>query len=106
MLNLQTNFFKAPNDAFEIYLNRYELLVYLYLVRCANNTKTTFPSIKTIMEKCDIGYRNNVTDSIKSLEEKELIKVTRYRRHFFKSSVNNYEIFEPRKFKSDMEEPL
>jgi hypothetical protein len=106
LLDLQTNFFKAPNDIFEIYLNRYELLVYLYLARCANNTKTAFPKEETIMEKCNIRRKNNVSNAIKSLEEKKLLKVTRVKLRWNKSAVNNYEVFEPVKFKPDMEDPL
>jgi DNA-binding MarR family transcriptional regulator len=106
MLDLQTNFFKAPNDIFEHYLNRYELLVYLYLCRCANNCKYAYPSENMIMEKCFIRKKKNVTDAIKSLEQKGLIKVIRNRRSFFKSSVNNYEVFSPTKFEPEMEDKI
>ncbi|MDD5589412.1 MAG: helix-turn-helix domain-containing protein [Candidatus Nanoarchaeia archaeon] len=46
-LKIEKYFFIAPNLIFELGLNAYEISIYMYLLRCGNNS-TAFPSYKTI----------------------------------------------------------
>ena len=69
-------YFQVPNTIFCVNLTKYELLALVYLCRCNNNGKTAFPSYKTIAKNCSIS-RNKAIDAIRSLERKELIRVTR-----------------------------
>lgn len=92
-MNLEKNYFKAPNDVFEVGLDPYEGMVYLYLTRCANNS-TAYPSYPVIAEHCGMSERT-VKSVVKRLEQKNLIRVTRRRTQRDKSLVNNYEILLP-----------
>lgn len=68
-----TGFFKGSNDTFEIGLNIYQIGVYTYLTRCANNNKSAFPSYATIAEKCGISKPKAIS-TVAELEELGLIK--------------------------------
>jgi DNA-binding MarR family transcriptional regulator len=100
-MNLEKNYFKAPNDVFEVGLDPYEGMVYLYLTRCANNS-TAFPSFPTIAEHCGMSERT-AKSVVKRLEQKNLIRVKRNRLRWNRSLVNNYEIMLPQKYIPDME---
>src|SRR5699024_1647141 len=70
----ETGYFQAPNDIFDsdIDLKTNEKLVYLYLVRCGNNS-TAFPSYNKIGEKCSLS-RSTAIRCVKTLTDKGLIK--------------------------------
>ena len=65
-------YFRVPNKIFEIALNKHEILVYIYLVRCDNQKNTAFPKNKTIAKKCGIKKRT-VQYTTKSLEDRGII---------------------------------
>lgn len=66
------DFFIESNAIFEQGLSRYALLVRLYLARCADSNEQSFPSLKTIATKCDMG-RSTVAKALNELEEKGLV---------------------------------
>lgn len=68
-MNLTTNYFKIPNNIFELGLTTYEFVVTTYLLRLENNNSQSFPSYKTIAEKCNISERTakNVVKSLVGL---------------------------------------
>ena len=75
---MEVPYFQVPNDIFEIDLDKHELLVYMYLARCGNQGSTSFPSYNKIAEKTGMSRRKAI-DSVKSLEEKNLlVKEKRY----------------------------
>jgi predicted transcriptional regulator len=70
-LKIEKYFFIAPNLIFELGLNAYEISIYMYLLRCGNNS-TAFPSYQTI------GYmtgtsKNTAIRIVKKLINKGLI---------------------------------
>lgn len=69
----EAGFFKGSNDTFEIGLNIYQIGVYTYLTRCANNKKSAFPSYSTIADKCGISKRKAIT-TVAELEGLGLVK--------------------------------
>ena len=67
-------FFIVPSKVFELGLNPYELSVLFYLMmRADNEMHSCFPSEKGIADACGMG-KTSVTKSIKSLDEKGIIK--------------------------------
>lgn len=92
----ETGYFQAPNDIFdsEIDLKANEKLVYLYLVRCGNNSKA-FPSYNKIGEKCSIS-RSTAIRCVKTLTNKGLIKKEyRISNHDERNLTNIYRIVPP-----------
>lgn len=76
-------YFRVPNKVFTLGLTHYELVVLMYLFRCSNNS-VAFPSYSTISRCCKIGRRATI-NAIKSLEQRNFIKVDRQVR-----KVNHY----------------
>lgn len=77
-MNLTTNYFKMPNNIFDLGLTPSEFVVVTYLTRLENNNNKAFPSYKTIAENCNISERTAKT-VVKSLVEKGLLlKVERF----------------------------
>ena len=71
-------FFRTPNSVFDMGLTSSELLVLVYLCRCASNkTGSAFPSYTTIAKRCHISRRTAIV-AIKSLEAKHIIKIERH----------------------------
>jgi predicted transcriptional regulator len=70
-MKIERNFFIAPNLIFEFGLSNYEIVIYMYLLRCGNNS-TSFPSYKTIGRKTGTS-KNTAIRSVKKLIEKGLI---------------------------------
>jgi|GEM_PF-564775 len=64
-----------PNFPFALCLYKHALLVFIYLVRCANRQKggICFPSVKNISESCGIPSETTVREAIKELENRGLI---------------------------------
>jgi DNA-binding Lrp family transcriptional regulator len=89
---MEVPFFQVPNDIFEIGLNKFEMIVYMYLARTGNNGAKSFPSYATIATKCDISKRKAI-ESVKSLEEKGIIVVERrYNTEAMKNYTNVYNV--------------
>ena len=68
-------YFQVPNAIFEVGLNQYQVVVYIYLARCGNGNSKAFPSYQTIADKCGISKRK-VIDTIAELEKFKLLKKT------------------------------
>lgn len=70
-----TNYFRLPNDIFNLDLSAGEIAVYAFIMRMENRrTYTCFPSYKTIGRALKMS-KNTVAKYVKSLEEKRLIEV-------------------------------
>ena len=68
------NFFMVSNNVFKLSLKVHDLVVYICLLRYADNLSgQAFPGYKTLAKECNMG-RQRVIDAIKNLEEKGLIK--------------------------------
>ena len=88
-IKMEVPYFQVANDIFEIGLSNNEILVYIYLARCSNNS-TAFPSYKTIGEKTGIS-RDTAIRVMKKLENKNLIyKETR---KFIKETDDKQKVF-------------
>jgi predicted transcriptional regulator len=68
---IEYKYFQVPNDIFELSLKPIEIAVYMYLVRCGNNS-TAFPSYSTIGKKVSIS-RDCAINTVKKLIEKKLV---------------------------------
>ncbi|WP_409341041.1 helix-turn-helix domain-containing protein [Paenibacillus sp. MBLB4367] len=89
----KVSFFMAPNSAFDLGLNTYQLSIYLYLTRCNNNSGAAFPSFPTIAEKSGMGERK-AKDVVNELVSMGLLK--KQRRWGDKGSESNmYVVIDP-----------
>lgn len=86
-------YFKAPNSAYDVGLTPCQIAVYLYLVRCGNNTDQVFPGLRTIEKKCNIS-RPTVTKTLEELEVLGLLKKEK-RPQGNGNKSNSYVISEP-----------
>lgn len=69
-------YFQVPNDIFEIGLDKFEMLAYMYLARLGNQGGNAFPSYNTIAKRTNMSKRKAI-DAVKSLESKGIVKVQR-----------------------------
>lgn len=70
-----TNYFRLPNDIFNLDLCAEEIAVYAFILRMENRrTYICFPSYKTIGRALDMS-KNTVAKYVHSLEEKKLIEI-------------------------------
>lgn len=91
---LNDRFFKVPNAVFELNLKSSELIVLMYMLRCADiKTRRCFPSYTDITEKCRVS-RETAIKSVKALERAGLIvKVAKgYSGEFGVKRANTYEV--------------
>jgi predicted transcriptional regulator len=90
------NFFQVENHVFDLGLTHYELAVYFYLVRCAGNKSTCFPSLSNIALKTQIS-RAGVSKAIKSLVKNKLILKEQTKRPGSRLPLNIYHIIDIKK---------
>lgn len=70
-----TNYFRLPNDIFNLNLCAEEIAVYAFILRMENRrTYTCFPSYKNIGRALKMS-KNTVAKYVHSLEEKKLIEL-------------------------------
>ncbi|WCN38300.1 helix-turn-helix domain-containing protein [Aneurinibacillus uraniidurans] len=66
------------NDLFTLGLDPFEFMIYMFLIQFGSKRDCgIFPSIRKIAAVCNMN-KNTVERKIKSLEEKQLIKVHKY----------------------------
>ncbi|ERI07696.1 helix-turn-helix domain-containing protein [Aneurinibacillus aneurinilyticus] len=74
------------NDLFSLGLDPFEFMIYVFLLQIVQRSEGGFvPSIRKIASMCNMN-KNTVEKKIKSLEEKELIRIHKYQ------NKNKYEI--------------
>ncbi|WP_068783227.1 helix-turn-helix domain-containing protein [Paenibacillus phocaensis] len=94
-MEFPNGYFKGPNDIFDYGLGPYQLIVYLYLVRCGNNDAASFPSLRTIEKKTGIS-RPKV---IKTLDELEALGLIEKKKRAGGAKSNVYKIITPERSK-------
>ena len=52
---MNKNFYQMPNNIFAFHMNKYEIVVYSYLVCCAGKKKECWPSLTTISKVLGIS---------------------------------------------------
>ena len=73
----QGNYFKLPNEIFNMDLSAGEIALYAFLMRMEDReTYTCYPSYKTIGKALRMS-KNTVMKYVRQLEEKELIETER-----------------------------
>jgi DNA-binding transcriptional regulator YhcF (GntR family) len=98
-------FFISPNSIFDVAeLNTYEKICYLYLCRCSDSEKKSFPSYEKIGEKTGVSRRTAMR-AVKSLEEKGYVVVKRRTNNKKKNTSNLYTILSPEEVTSDSQTP-
>lgn len=93
-VRMSVPYFQVPNSIFDVGLNNYQLVVYMYLCRCGNHGGTAFPSYKTIAEKCGISKRKAI-DTVKELEVIGLLTKTTRPKDNNDNLSNIYEVNTP-----------
>ena len=91
LINANPGYSQIPNFIFVLGLSKHALLVFFYLIRCANRQKgnTCFPSIRNICKKCSIPSETTVRAAIHDLHDRGLItKETLGRKNIYK--ISNY----------------
>lgn len=74
MDEIEGGYFKGANSIFEISLNPFQIVVYLYITRCGNNSKA-YPRYETIAKKCGMSERK-AKEVVKGLVELGLLEKT------------------------------
>jgi len=83
---LNEMFQTSNNDLFSLGLDPFEFMIYVFLLQIFQRGEGKFvPSIRKIAATCNMN-KNTVERKIKSLEEKNLIKIHKYQ------NKNRYEI--------------
>lgn len=72
-------FFRLPNNIFDLGLTPIQFMLYAYLVCCAGSKGYCWPSQKTISAKTGIGT-TSVQEYLKLLEKRQIIKISKRRR--------------------------
>ena len=67
VMKIKREKFYVYSDIFEAGLSAREIAVFAYLSRCANKDGVAFPSMRTIVDKCKMGY-NTVLKCLEKLE--------------------------------------
>ena len=76
---LRRNYFKSPNNIFDIDISNIEKTIYLYLCRCSDCKGESYPSYASITKACGIS-ESSAKRGIKKLVERGLItKKKRYK---------------------------
>jgi|WetSurMetagenome_2_1015567.scaffolds.fasta_scaffold181471_1 hypothetical protein len=86
-LKIENKYFIAPNKIFEIGLKPNEISIYMYLLRCGNNS-TAFPSYNTIANKTGMS-RDTAIRVVKKLIDIELIIKTTRTKTIITKKLNN-----------------
>ncbi len=74
------------NDLFALGLDPFEFMIYVFLMQIVQRSEEKWmPSIRKIAARCNMN-KNTVERKIKSLEEKQLIRIHKYQ------NKNRYEI--------------
>ncbi len=71
-------FFRLPNNIFDLHLNPIQFMLYAYLVCCAGSKGYCWPSQNTISAKTGIGT-TSVQEHLKLLEKRQIIKIGKRR---------------------------
>jgi DNA replication protein DnaD len=71
-IKMEVPYFQVPNNCFEVNLNTYDLLVYIYLCRCGNHGGKAFPSYQTIADKTGMSKRKAM-ESVSNLMQNNYI---------------------------------
>ena len=72
------NYFRMYNKVFDLDLKATTFLVYSYLVCCAGNKGSCWPSLETISRKTGLSI-STVQEHLKILEQRQLISKSRHR---------------------------
>ncbi len=79
-------FFRLPNNIFDLRLNPIQFMLYAYLLCCAGSKTYCWPSQKTISSKTGIGT-TSVQDHLKILVKRQIIGISK--RHSRSGHWNN-----------------
>ena len=88
---MNKNFFMLPNDIFKFKLKPRDFTVLACLVKHSDSDYTCFPSYRTIAKECSISQKT-VSQALKVLSNKRLIKILNRKRDDGSKSSNLYHI--------------
>lgn len=88
---MNKNFFMLPNGIFKLKLKPRDFTVFACLVKHSDSDCTCFPSYRTIAKECSISQKT-VSQALKVLSNKRLIKILNRKRDDGSKSSNLYHI--------------
>lgn len=71
-------FFRLPNNIFDLKLDLIQFMLYAYLVSCAGSKGYCWPSQKTIAARTGIGA-TSVQDHLKVLAKRQMVSISKHR---------------------------
>ena len=71
-------FFRLPNNIFDLKLDPIQFMLYAYLVSCAGSKGYCWPSQKTIAARTGIGA-TSVQDHLKVLAKRQMVSISKHR---------------------------
>ena len=83
-------YFKVSNHVFDLNLTPIEFYVLCCLLKCRNSvTGKCFPIYNKIAKECHIA-RNSVAKAVKSLQEKQILKILELSRNVQSENTQNH----------------
>lgn len=71
-------FFRLPNNIFDLKLDPIQFMLYAYLVSCSGSKGYCWPSQKTISAKTGIGA-TSVQEHLKVLAKRQMVSISKHR---------------------------
>lgn len=71
-------FFRLPNNIFDLKLDPIQFMLYAYLVSCAGSKGYCWPSQKTIAARTGIGA-TSVQNHLKVLAKRQMVSISKHR---------------------------
>ena len=71
-------FFRLPNNIFNLKLHPIQFMIYAYLVSCAGSKGYCWPSQKTISARTGIGA-TSVQEHLKVLTKRQMVSISKHR---------------------------
>lgn len=99
-------FFRLPNNIFDLRLTPIQFTTYAYLVCCAGSKGYCWPSIKTISDRTGIS-KTSVNEHLKVLANRQIIEIGKQKRPGSAYKNNTYTLLDlnnPEVYR-DLDEP-
>ena len=87
-------FFRLPNNIFDVPMTPIQFTIYAYLVCCAGSKGYCWPSIKTISDRTGIS-KTSVNEHLKILAKRQIIEIEKQKRPGSAYKNNTYTLLDP-----------
>ena len=86
-------FFRLPNQIFDVPMTPIQFTIYAYLVCCAGSNGYCWPSIKTISDRTGIS-KTSVNEHLKVLAKRQIIEIGKQKRPGSTYKNNTYTLLD------------